>query len=310
MSDFTAIGQLVTEARNLLDSIKGGAIRTMQTAFEKMKVVMNDDFSNVLSEIQGRANAVLKPTNDTMKTGLSQIVYVDGVDGDNRNLGTEANPLQSIEAALGRALPCGMMRVYLKRGQRFEGPVSQYKAGIVSLIFDSYGGDEDSNPVVYPTKQTWDNQGQAEERVLACFVRSQSAQTVNIAFMNVDVETLQLTASETPFNNYGAFFSRGGGQHEMFDFNVTFFKSTVTIFDTPLFGGYAGFIKLRLVKAEINKAEGSKINQLYYSNTRQCPKIVDAQASRFIGFDIPTPEAVLGIQDNNSLVNLTGVIFE
>ena len=34
MSDFTAIGQLVTEARNLLDSIKGGAIRTMQTTFD------------------------------------------------------------------------------------------------------------------------------------------------------------------------------------------------------------------------------------------------------------------------------------
>lgn len=42
MSDFTAIGQLVTEARNLLDSIKGGAIRTMQTQFDALKVAFSD----------------------------------------------------------------------------------------------------------------------------------------------------------------------------------------------------------------------------------------------------------------------------
>jgi len=310
MSDFTAIGQLVSEARNLLDSIKGGAIRTMQTAFEQMKLTMNADFSNVLSEIQGRANTVLKPTNDAMQTGMSQTVYVDALNGDNRNLGTESSPLQSIEAAIGRAIPCGMMRIYLKRGQRFEGPVSQYKAGIVSLVFDDYGDDEESNPVVFPKKELWDYNGKADERILASFVRSQSAQTVNIAFMNVDLETLQLAADETPYLDYGAFFSRGGGQHEMFDFNVTFFNSNVTMFDTALFGGYAGFIKLRLVKSSIIKDESSQLNQLYYSNTRQCPKVIDAQASRFVGFDTPTPEAILGIQDKNTLVNLTGVVFE
>ncbi|OCH46129.1 hypothetical protein [Vibrio cyclitrophicus] len=42
MSDFTAIGQYVTEARTLLDSIKGGAIRTMQTQFDALKVAFSD----------------------------------------------------------------------------------------------------------------------------------------------------------------------------------------------------------------------------------------------------------------------------
>ncbi|CAK1887440.1 Phage tail protein [Vibrio crassostreae] len=52
MSDFTAIGQLVTEARNLLDSIKGGAIRTMQTQFDALKV----QFSDKLTAVSGDLN--------------------------------------------------------------------------------------------------------------------------------------------------------------------------------------------------------------------------------------------------------------
>lgn len=51
MSDFTAIGQLVTEARNLLDSIKGGAIRTMQTQFDALKETFNDKLVSVSGEI-------------------------------------------------------------------------------------------------------------------------------------------------------------------------------------------------------------------------------------------------------------------
>ncbi|WP_192890788.1 hypothetical protein [Vibrio bathopelagicus] len=71
MSDFTAIGQLVTEARNLLDSIKGGAIRTMQTQFDsKITSFVNvfdgkvagftNSFNSKLSGYQGQMNAVTK----------------------------------------------------------------------------------------------------------------------------------------------------------------------------------------------------------------------------------------------------------
>ncbi|MFL7030757.1 hypothetical protein [Vibrio cyclitrophicus] len=66
MSDFTAIGQLVTEARNLLDSIKGGAIRTMQTQFDTLKqsfqlVVVNSQqtFDSFVNAQRGRVDAVL-----------------------------------------------------------------------------------------------------------------------------------------------------------------------------------------------------------------------------------------------------------
>ncbi|MFH4603895.1 hypothetical protein [Vibrio diabolicus] len=56
MSDFTAIGQLVTEARNLLDSIKGGAIRTMQTQFDGLKQQLTDKLDAVTPELTSFIN--------------------------------------------------------------------------------------------------------------------------------------------------------------------------------------------------------------------------------------------------------------
>ncbi|MBY7729924.1 hypothetical protein JHW46_06125 [Vibrio splendidus] len=60
MSDFTAIGQLVTEARNLLDSIKGGAIRTMQNSFDSAMSGFTRTFNSKLSGYQGQMNTVTK----------------------------------------------------------------------------------------------------------------------------------------------------------------------------------------------------------------------------------------------------------
>ncbi|OMO28293.1 hypothetical protein BH582_19445 [Vibrio sp. 10N.222.47.A9] len=50
-TNFTAIGQLVTEARNLLDSVKGGAIRTMQTQFDALKEQFTDKLSSVNTDL-------------------------------------------------------------------------------------------------------------------------------------------------------------------------------------------------------------------------------------------------------------------
>uniref|UniRef100_UPI0026215B5F hypothetical protein n=1 Tax=uncultured Vibrio sp. TaxID=114054 RepID=UPI0026215B5F len=59
-SDFTAIGQLVTEARNLLDSIKGGAIRTMQNSFDSAMNGFTSTFNSKLTGYQGQMNLVTK----------------------------------------------------------------------------------------------------------------------------------------------------------------------------------------------------------------------------------------------------------
>ncbi|NOH31676.1 hypothetical protein [Vibrio mediterranei] len=74
MSDtnFAAIGQLVTEARHLLDSIKGGAIRMMQEQFDNVMTSFTDSFTNKingfnstftnrLTDYQEQMNAVTLP---------------------------------------------------------------------------------------------------------------------------------------------------------------------------------------------------------------------------------------------------------
>ncbi|CAK2501957.1 conserved hypothetical protein [Vibrio crassostreae] len=55
MSDFAKMSELVTKGQQLLDSIKGGAIRTMQTQFDALKVQLND----VISGADGRLNTFI-----------------------------------------------------------------------------------------------------------------------------------------------------------------------------------------------------------------------------------------------------------
>ncbi|MFT5879565.1 MAG: hypothetical protein ACI86X_000669 [Moritella sp.] len=72
MDNFQAIGQLVTEARNLLDSIKGGAIRAMQTQFDALKISMQSTFNAALSSFNAQVAAATAPTADlTSKFMLS-----------------------------------------------------------------------------------------------------------------------------------------------------------------------------------------------------------------------------------------------
>lgn len=59
MSDFTAIGQLVTEARNLLDSIKGGAIRTMQASFDSLKQSIASEWNGIKTKMNNEAIAAI-----------------------------------------------------------------------------------------------------------------------------------------------------------------------------------------------------------------------------------------------------------
>lgn len=56
MDNFQAIGQLVTKAQDLLDSIKGGAIRAMQNQFEALKVQFTNKLTSVSSELSTFVN--------------------------------------------------------------------------------------------------------------------------------------------------------------------------------------------------------------------------------------------------------------
>lgn len=58
-TNFAAIGQLVTEARNLLDSIKGGAIRAMQTQFDELKKTFSDNGNAAIFKIKSDARSAI-----------------------------------------------------------------------------------------------------------------------------------------------------------------------------------------------------------------------------------------------------------
>lgn len=58
-NNFSAISQMVTEARHLLDTIKGGAISAMQTQFEALKVSLQSAFDTFVTAQRSRVDAVL-----------------------------------------------------------------------------------------------------------------------------------------------------------------------------------------------------------------------------------------------------------
>lgn len=64
MSDFAKISELVTKGQQLLDSIKGGAIRTMQTQFDALKVQLND----VINGANGRLNTFITQQQQNVST--------------------------------------------------------------------------------------------------------------------------------------------------------------------------------------------------------------------------------------------------
>lgn len=82
MSDFSAIGQLVTEARNLLDSIKGGAIRTMQTTFDSSLVSWGNKLDAAIAKHTADFRNVIAPVTDQLPnialTGNQSLIIADG----------------------------------------------------------------------------------------------------------------------------------------------------------------------------------------------------------------------------------------
>tara|TARA_B100001059_G_scaffold86559_1_gene84740 strand:+ start:1978 stop:2823 length:846 start_codon:yes stop_codon:yes gene_type:complete len=58
-TNFTAIGELVAEARNLLDSIKGGAIRKMETAFDALKSSIASEWNGIKTKMNNEALAAI-----------------------------------------------------------------------------------------------------------------------------------------------------------------------------------------------------------------------------------------------------------
>lgn len=147
MSDFTAIGQLVTEARNLLDSIKGGAIRTMQTQFDALKASIQKTFDSKLAGFDAQVATATKPTADlTAKFMLSKNVRaLDLITNSYVPKGWEFRAQANVEEQIlisgskDRPAIQNAMLAELQSGVReaypdFNASVSQYISGSIRAI--------------------------------------------------------------------------------------------------------------------------------------------------------------------------------
>ncbi|MFN3019354.1 hypothetical protein ACK1CN_25800, partial [Vibrio coralliilyticus] len=68
MSDnYATVSQLVTEGRNLLDAIKGGAISTMQSQFEAVKQAFSTQSQQALTDFQTESNAKIVAQDQALR---------------------------------------------------------------------------------------------------------------------------------------------------------------------------------------------------------------------------------------------------
>lgn len=111
MDNFQAIGQLVTEARNLLDSIKGGAIRVMQNQFDALLITLDSAFNLKLASYQQQVNSVVKPSIDVVYDSFEEKkVSVDFESGDDNSLD---GPFKTIFAAVNSVPDGGSIQISL-----------------------------------------------------------------------------------------------------------------------------------------------------------------------------------------------------
>ena len=64
MDNFQAIGQLVIKAQDLLDSIKGGAIRVMQTQFDALKQTIASEWGGIKNKMNNDVSTAIGRVDD------------------------------------------------------------------------------------------------------------------------------------------------------------------------------------------------------------------------------------------------------
>jgi hypothetical protein len=83
MDNFQAIGQLVIKAQDLLDSIKGGAIRVMQTQFDTLKQTITSDGAAIVANVDTLGRNKLQQL-DTELAKVKQSVDINSLSGEAR----------------------------------------------------------------------------------------------------------------------------------------------------------------------------------------------------------------------------------
>ncbi|NOH31600.1 hypothetical protein [Vibrio mediterranei] len=104
--NFESIGELVAEARNLLDTIKGGAIRAMQTKFDALMITFQGQVNSFVGNAQSRLATMESSLSAAVKSQMTMTVHVDCLSGSDANAGTSSAPLKTIGKAV-RLIPNG-----------------------------------------------------------------------------------------------------------------------------------------------------------------------------------------------------------
>ncbi|UIP28897.1 DUF1565 domain-containing protein [Photobacterium sp. TLY01] len=265
-----------------------------------------------INQIDAKVNEATAKVPEAIRKEVNKTFYIDAANGNDNYGGSEANPLRTIDKAVSLGMAGGNVTLFLRRGQEHIGPSNfmlQSAAGKLSLVIGAYGS-ELTRPLVKPAKSYYLDDA---NKVLATFARSSESRSINIAFRFVDIETASLADGEGHFADYGAFFCRGGGQEELFEFNVAFHESRITIKDTFLFGGYVGLVKLRMNKTDIVKADGAKVDKLFvgYEGRDRYPKVIDGSRVTVTGFNVQTMEHVFCISpaEKDSIYNADSIVF-
>jgi hypothetical protein len=74
MDNFQAIGQLVIKAQDLLDSIKGGAIRQMENAVDALKQTFTADTQAALTDFANKSSAKIAQQDQALRNAVEPIV--------------------------------------------------------------------------------------------------------------------------------------------------------------------------------------------------------------------------------------------
>lgn len=78
MSDFAKISELVTQGRQLLDAIKGGAIRTMQTTFDDLLTSFDSRMNTAVTNGVAKINAVVSGATALPEATYQKLVKTAG----------------------------------------------------------------------------------------------------------------------------------------------------------------------------------------------------------------------------------------
>lgn len=101
--------------------------------------------SGKISEIDGKVLALQKSVPNTVRGMLSQVVYVDGLLGNDAAAGTAAAPLKTIDAALNIGLSGCVLTVLLACGQEYK--ITGYRSATNQyIVIRPYGND--TKPVI------------------------------------------------------------------------------------------------------------------------------------------------------------------